>query len=187
MTGLSTDIPVIETGRLILRGWREADLDGLAALFADERATRFTGGTRDRSQSWRQLATYAGHWALKGFGPFAVVRKEDAAVMGYAGPWDPAEKADEPEITYGLAASYHGQGYASEAVGGCVAFAYRALKWPTAVSFIDKDNTASLGVVRKLGASHDGDTRLYGSVPVQVWRYPAPEDFLETHASTSLN
>lgn len=170
-----SDIPAIETERLILRGWRQADVDAMAALFADEAATRFTGGTHDRAGAWRQMAAYAGHWVLRGWGPFAVTLKQDGKTIGYCGPWDPEGKADEPEITYGLATAYHGRGYATEAVRAALGFAHETLGWRTAVSFIDRDNHASLGVARKLGARRDGDTLLYGSVPVEIWRYPGAE------------
>jgi len=172
------DIPVIETDRLRLRGWREADLDGLCALFGDPEATRFTGGTKDQPAAWRQLATYAGHWLLKGWGPFAVTLKSTDEVIGYCGPWDPYGKALEPEITYGLASTHHGRGYATEAVRASIAHAYGTLSWDSALSYIDAKNDASLGVAQKLGARHDGDALLYGVVPVQIWRYPARASFV---------
>lgn len=170
-----SDIPVVETERLILRGWRQDDIDAMAALFADEAGTRFTGGTEDRAGAWRQMAAYAGHWVLKGWGPFAVTLKDGGETIGYCGPWDPEGKADEPEITYGLATTYHGKGYGTEAVRAALHFAQETLGWRTAVSFIDTDNHASLAVARKLGARRDGETLLYGSVPVEIWRYPDAE------------
>ncbi|MEL6436135.1 MAG: GNAT family N-acetyltransferase [Pseudomonadota bacterium] len=166
-------IPVIETERMILRGWCGHDLDALADFFGDERNGAFIGGTKDRAQSWRQLATFAGHWALMGFGPFAMTLKDGGETIGYCGPWEPAGKHDEPEITYGLRSGYHRRGYMTEAARACVEYAFDHLKWPTVQSFVDKGNSASLGVVRKLGAKLDCETTLYGTVPVQIWRYPS--------------
>lgn len=177
MTTNLVHIPVIETERLILRGWREEDFGGLFVLFSDPEATRFIGGIKDAPNTWRQLATYAGHWLLKGWGPFAVTLKSTGETIGYCGPWDPYGKALEAEITYGLAKAHHGHGYATEAVRAAVSYAYDGLKWPTAISYIDEKNDASLGVVRKLGALQDGAAKLYDVVPVQIWRYPEPSAF----------
>ena len=39
------DIPVVETGRLVLRAYRVGDLDNAAALWSDPRVVEFIGGT----------------------------------------------------------------------------------------------------------------------------------------------
>ncbi len=51
--------PTIETARLILRPPEERDLDGFAAMMADEEAARFVGGQQPRSGAWRGMAAMA--------------------------------------------------------------------------------------------------------------------------------
>ena len=50
----------IETPRLILRVPRVEDLDGWAAMMADEQAARFIGGAAPREATWRGLMTVIG-------------------------------------------------------------------------------------------------------------------------------
>ena len=69
------DIPVLETERLRLRGFREEDLDRFAEFCASEALTRFVGGTSDRRGTWRRIAAYLGHWALRGYGHWAIEEK----------------------------------------------------------------------------------------------------------------
>ena len=66
--------PLIESERLILREFREGDLDAYARICADPEVMRFLGGQPyDRAQSWRHMATMLGHWTLRGYGLWAVV------------------------------------------------------------------------------------------------------------------
>ena len=78
-------IPTIETARLILRGWREDDLDAYAEMMADPEVMRFLGGESSRGDAWRGMATLIGHWELRGFGFWAVERKHDGALIGRVG------------------------------------------------------------------------------------------------------
>ena len=167
----------LQTDRLLLRGWRETDLEALALFYADEESTRFIGGARNLNGAWRNLAAFAGHWVLKGFGPFAVTLRDNGALAGYCGPWDPAGKAEEPELAYGFLPFARGRGLATEALKVALAYCYEDLGWKTACSFIARENTASINLARRLGAFHEKDGAIYGgSVPCQFWRYPAPDE-----------
>ncbi len=70
-------IPVLQTPRLRLRGPHGDDLDAFATMLADPEVGRLKGfevGT-SREQCWAGLARILGHWALRGFGLFAVVER----------------------------------------------------------------------------------------------------------------
>jgi RimJ/RimL family protein N-acetyltransferase len=166
------DIPVLETERLRLRGFREGDLDPFAEFCASEAMTRFIGGISDRMGTWRRIALYLGHWALRGYGHWAIEEKAGGRFVGYTGLWNPAGWP-EPEVIWGLLENAHGRGYATEAARRVRDFAYRDLGWRTAVSFIAPDNLPSQRVARRLGAALEGEAKL-GAYPVGVYRHPAP-------------
>ncbi|HEY0425923.1 MAG TPA: GNAT family N-acetyltransferase, partial [Rhodopila sp.] len=66
-------IPKLRTERLILRGLRASDWDAYAAINADPVVRDWLGGNLlSREQSWAQMETFLGQWALRGYGIFAV-------------------------------------------------------------------------------------------------------------------
>ena len=164
------DIPLLESERLRLRAWREADLEPFAHFCANPATARFLGGVCGREDAWRRLAAFLGHWALRGFGTWAIEEKATGRWTGYSGLWQP-EGWPEAEVMWGLAADAHGRGYATEA-GRCArGFAYRELGWRTLVSFIAPANTPSLQVALRLGAVHERDLVLSGA-EVGLYRHP---------------
>ena len=58
-------------------------------------------------------------------------------------------------------------------------YAYNEMKWPTAISMIDKRNTGSKNVARKMGASFEKEALLFDEVPAEVWRHLPPQEFME--------
>jgi RimJ/RimL family protein N-acetyltransferase len=170
-------IPTLETERLLLRPWREADHPALARFMASEPA-RFVGGPMHEADSWRRLALFLGHWQLRGFGPWALEEKGTARLAGYAGLWHPFG-FPESEILYALFdEAFRGRGYATEAALRARRHAYEALGWRTAVSFILPENVPSQRVAARSGARLEGSaTFAFNDGPwrhPQVWRHPSP-------------
>lgn len=162
-------VPAVETARLRLREWREGDLDAFASMSADPEVMRHIGSgeTVDRNGTWRVLAGFAGHWALRGCGMWAVERKADGAFIGRIGlhhpPYWPCL-----ELGYVLARAAWGQGFAREGAAAALAWALRELPAQRLTSFIRPGNTASERVALALGARHEGRADLLGS-PVEVY------------------
>ena len=75
--------------------------------------------------AWRCIL---GHWALRGYGHWAIEEKAGGRFVGYSGLWNP-EGWPEPEVMWGLMADAHGRGYATEAARRAREFAYRKLGW----------------------------------------------------------
>jgi len=164
-------IPTLETERLVLRPWRDDDLDAYAALMADPEVMRFLGGPQARNDAWRSIAVMLGHWVLRGFGVWAVERKSDGALLGRVGIQRP-EGWPATEVVWTLGRPYWGQGYATEGAKASLDYGFKALPLSKLVSFIDAENVASQNVAKRLGYSKGGSATLFAlgqSFAVDVW------------------
>jgi len=158
------DIPRIETERLVLRAFRDDDLDAFAPMCADAEVMRHIGDgtTADRVGAWRQMAGFNGHWTLRGVGMWAAERKNDGVLLGRIGlihpPYWPSL-----ELGWLLGRAAWGQGYAREGARAALEFARRTLPPQRLVSFIRPGNLRSVGVAQALGARLEGEQELLGA------------------------
>lgn len=85
----------------------------------------------------------------------AIVRDEDDAVIGHSRFHGPPEDVGRAEIGYNVLQPYRRNGYATEAVQGLVDWARR--QGTTVVcAAVSPNNSASIGVVKKLDFRHTG-------------------------------
>jgi RimJ/RimL family protein N-acetyltransferase len=149
---MARSAPTLDTDRLVLRAHVLADFDDSAAMWGDPAVTRHIGGkTSTREESWRRFLGFPGHWALMGFGYWAV---RERATERYVGEVGVAEFRRElvpsiegsGEAGWVLAPWAHGKGFATEAVRAALAWYAR----PTAC-LIDEKNVPSLRVAAKCG------------------------------------
>jgi RimJ/RimL family protein N-acetyltransferase len=163
--------PTLETARLLLRPPVQQDLDGWAAILADEENSRFIGGPVGRPVAWRGMAAIAGSWVLKGFGMFSLVDKESGEWLGYAGPWQP-EGWPGSEVGWGLLKDAWGKGYAAEGAARAMDWAFGELGWEEVIHCIDPRNTPSMAVAERLGASKRGPGKLpapFDTAEIEIW------------------
>ncbi|TCP40425.1 GNAT family N-acetyltransferase [Rhodovulum marinum] len=165
-------IPALDTGRLVLRAPCAADVPVLRAFYASDRS-RFVGGPKSAEDSWRQLATEIGHWALRGYGRWIVEEKATGRAAGLVGLWNP-DGWPEPEIGWDLFEGFEGKGYATEAAAAARDHAYGVLGWPTAISLVNPANTASARVAERLGATPEKTVELARFGTVIIYRHPGP-------------
>lgn len=176
MNYVTVNIPVLETERLRLRPFERRDFDAVAAYKADPEVMHFTGGTETRPAAWKSLAAMAGSWQLNGYGYFCVADKQSDACLGHCSLFYPVDWPGQ-EIGYTLARSAQGKGYAAEASRAALRYAYTELGWETAISVIDRDNTASQSVARKLGAKLEQENVPIWNFHADIWRHLPPEAF----------
>jgi RimJ/RimL family protein N-acetyltransferase len=163
--------PVIETERLILRTWRESDIAPNTAMLADPETARFITPDRkpvtNETNGWRNAAVIMGHWALHGFGMFAVEDKSSGRYVGRVGPWCPPGWPGL-EVGWGIAKEFRGRGYAVEAARAAIDWTFANFATDRIVHCIVPVNVASQRVAQRLGAEIDGQTELNGDT-VDLW------------------
>lgn len=166
MTELTTD-------RLLLRQWRDDDLDALAAIDADPEVMRWIGdgSPRDRAQTAAALDRFRAAWEAQGFGLFAA--EEDGDLVGWVGLAVPAflpEILPAVEIGWRLSRAAWGRGLATEGAEAVLAFAFEDVGLDRVVSVCHVENTASERVMTKLGMHLDRDTVVPSNgVPAHVY------------------
>jgi RimJ/RimL family protein N-acetyltransferase len=153
----SFTVPVIETVRLRLRRHRLADYADCSAMWADHAVIRYVGGKPlSGEEVWARLIRYVGHWALLGFGFWAVEEKEtgsfvgDLGFMNFQRDIEPSLEGT-PEIGWILSSKAHGKGYATEAVRAAVAWGEQHFGAKRTACIIHPDNSASIRVAEKCG------------------------------------
>lgn len=144
----------IETERLILRPWREADREPYAAMSADPEVMRWLGrGPMSRVESDAQLDRFEAGADPRGLGFLAAERRGDGALLGYIAlapiPFEPAIPQGW-EIGWRLARPYWGEGYASEGAAALLAHGFAA-GLAEVLSFTATSNLRSQAVMRRIG------------------------------------
>jgi RimJ/RimL family protein N-acetyltransferase len=150
--------PVLETERLILRQFTEADIETAFALFEhDPEVYRFDPGfARTREQRAEIIRRLMGSNEEDGEGMLAVTLKADGRLIGQAGlqlyvmPWQPFA-TPEVELCYKFETRVWGNGYAFEAGRALVDFAFNRMRLLRLVTVTHPDNTRSVRFLDRLG------------------------------------
>lgn len=164
----------LDTARLRLRLYRETDLDVFADMHGDAITMQYIGEgkTLTRAETWRFIAAGLGHWALRGYGMFAVTHRETGQVLGRCGFYQP-EGWPGFEIGWLFHRDHWGRGYATEAAEGALEFAFNDLGQPHVISLIRRDNLASVRVAEKIGERYEREIELLGA-PALVYGIRRP-------------
>jgi RimJ/RimL family protein N-acetyltransferase len=152
-------IPAFETGRLLLRAFERDDVDRFAAISANPEVMRFIGNGQplDRAASWRAMASFLGHWTLRGYGQWAMVEKATGLLIGRVGLWNP-EGWPGLEVGWLLDRSAWDRGYATEGAGAALDHAFEVVGADQIISAIQPENARSIRVAERIGEIYIGQT-----------------------------
>ena len=162
----------LQTARLDLRQFKHDDWASLHEHYGDVECTKFTfRRALTEGESWRAMCSMAGHWAIRGYGPFAAVERNSGLVVGAIGLWYPNDWP-EPEIKWALSRRFWGRGYASEAVRAIQPQAFKHFGCRAPISLIDARNEPSIRLASAVGAVFEKVIEFRGS-PWKVYRHPS--------------
>ncbi|MCA1618679.1 MAG: GNAT family N-acetyltransferase [Acidobacteria bacterium] len=151
------------TERLVLRMFREEDLEEYSAMAADPEVTRYLGdgSTLSRADAWRQMAMILGHWQLRGYGMWAVEESATGRLAGRIGFFNP-EGWPGFELGWTLAREFWGRGYATEGARAALEYGFTEMGRERVISLIRPANAPSVRVAERLGERLEGSVELSG-------------------------
>lgn len=150
--------PVIETSRLILRPWVDADIEPWVAMNADPRVMKYFASPAPRADSEAAAARLRPRLAKLGYGWWIAEVKGGARFIGAIALQDvPFEAPFTPalEVGWRLMVDAWGNGYATEGARALLAFAFDTLGRDEVVSMTSALNTPSSRVMERLGMTRD--------------------------------
>ncbi|MFF5442503.1 GNAT family N-acetyltransferase [Streptomyces achromogenes] len=153
----------LETPRLVLRRWREEDIEPMAAVNADPEVMRWIrdGGVLDEQQTRDKVRAWDEGWETRGFGLFAVEVRATGELAGFTGFSVPdflPEVLPAVEVGWRLGRSHWGQGLATEAGAAAVRFGFGELGLERILSIVQVGNEGSERITAKLGMRLERET-----------------------------
>ena len=153
---------MIQTERLILRGWRDDDAALHHAMCADPAVMAYLGPAPTPAESAAVVARQKAMFADYGACFWALERRDTGAFIGWCGikPGPVGTPIEEkPEIGWSLIQSEWGRGYAREVAEASLVWGWHELNVPTVWAITVPANTASRGLMERLGMTRvvDGD------------------------------
>ena len=159
----------MKTERLILEPWRSPDWEAFRPIATDVEVMRYiTGGvpwTVEQIQNFvnRQVILYS----ERGFCRWKLLEASTGALIGFCGAGMWREFLD-PEIGWWLARSHWGRGLATEAARAALYDLFARVGLDRLISIASPDNTASIGVMKKLGFAFEAE---FESDGIRLIRY----------------
>lgn len=149
--------PIFQTSRLTFSAFSRRDSGFILELLNSPGWLQFIG---DRNVHTDQdaiayldngpLASYREH----GFGLWRVDLQKEGRPIGMCGLLKRPE-LDGPDLGFAFLPAYHRQGFGHEAAEGTIRFARNNLQLPELLAIVQPDNTASIGLLLKIGFAFD--------------------------------
>jgi RimJ/RimL family protein N-acetyltransferase len=150
----------IDTARLRLRHWRDADRAPFAAMGTDPEVMRYFPAPLSRAASDKSIDAWQAQHAERGWSNWAIELRATGEFIGFAGLTVPLRQLPFTpcvEIGWRLARAHWGQGYATEAAREALRIGFEDIGLTEIVSFTAAVNARSWAVMERLGMVRDAD------------------------------
>jgi ribosomal-protein-alanine N-acetyltransferase len=158
---LLAELPTLETERLLLRKITQADEADVFDCASEPEVSKYMSWEPHQSleDTRAYLETVFERYRQHMPGPWGIVHKGDAKLIGTCGYYDWHRDHNRAEIGYVLSRSYWGQGYMAEAVRELIAFGFREIGLNRIQAMCNVPNIGSARVMEKAGMLFEGVLR----------------------------
>lgn len=152
---------ILETDRLLLRSWVEADRNLFREINADPKVMEYFPFRRSHAEADALFERVNAMIKEDGLGFYAVELKAEGEAVGFCG-LAPAHMPgvfplETIEIGWRLATRFWGNGYITEAAKALLAYGLNVLELPEVVSFAVAGNDRSTAVMQRIGMTRRPD------------------------------
>ena len=150
----------LETARLILRPFKEADLAAFAAYRSDPEVARYQGWetpyTLEQAAAFLREMQSTRPGTPGAWYQLAIERKSTPGLIGDCAFHILAHDPRQAEIGFSLASAFQGQGYAAEAVHRLLDYLFTGLELHRVTATCDAENHASARLLERVGMRREG-------------------------------
>jgi RimJ/RimL family protein N-acetyltransferase len=149
-----TDFQPLLTERLRLRRSRPEDAEAIAAYRSDPEVGRYQGWERTDTEGIRaDIEQMAGRSPGEpgGWVQLSVEERETGGLVGDVGLSPADGEAGVVKLGYTMAPAFQGRGYATEAVGALIDYAFDRLGADVVRAYASAENAPSIRVAEKVG------------------------------------
>lgn len=169
----------LQTRHLVLRQFRDSNVDPLYEIQGDREYMRFTFCAESRAVCETWLRRHAQSRRVNGFAPWTIVLRSDDRVIGWGGlNIDPEAPEWGPEVSYFIHPAYQGRGFATELARSSLLHGFSDLQLRQIGAFAMPENEASIRVLTKCGfiflRYEPALLRNHYEVQAEEWTPPPP-------------
>ena len=148
---------ILETKRLLLRKWTDADCDALFEILRDTEVVRYLADGKPFSmEKVKEFLAWAESYEREnGFCRWKIIEKSSGEIIGSCGFARP-HGTEEIELGYLFAKNRWGRGYATEIAAAASDYGFKKLGFREIIAMTDVENTASQRVLEKIGFTSRG-------------------------------
>jgi len=154
VTHIDQGIHHLQTSRLILRNWKQNDIEPFAILNSDPRVCEFLPNVLSQEETLTSVIKIQSHFKKHAFGLFAVELISTKTFIGFVGlkyfSFD-SHFTPSVELAWRLSWKNWGQGLATEAAQKVTQYGFETLGLPEILAITAKNNQGSRRVMEKLG------------------------------------